>query len=280
MYKTQPIIALDWPPKVGNDFFGRLALIEKNKDSIRSTRSQSSWYQLQGEVDKIVELPENNEITIEDVLKPSDDFSPLRVVIDGPPGIGKTTLCRKILNMWSNGEFQWYNLVLYCPLRSKKIAAATELADLFECKSSKVSKVVDWMSQKDGAGLLFIFDGWDELGSQLRESSLAASIICREQLDQCSVIVTSRSYASSLLLENPFLSRHLQVIGFSKDEISTVVIKTIQKNPILAQQLIRANKVGLRPASILSNHHSFLAMKLVDDLHVRVDVQSLCYIPL
>ena len=282
-YKHQPIVATDWPPRIGKDFFGRLALIEK-QDS--STQAKSAWHLLRGQVDKIVKLTENKEISVEDVLQPTDSSLSLRVVIDGPPGIGKTTFCRKLLNMWSNGTLvhQQYDLVLYCPLRDSKIATATTLADLFEYKSFKVSKVVDWLSNRDGEGLLIIFDGWDELSEQLRQSSLAASIIHRKQLDQCSVIVTSRSYASSSLLKMDTLSRHVQVIGFSKEEISTVIIQTLQKDTKLAQELIdkkREDDKNRKPfTTTQSSEDSQLAVKLINDLKVRNDVQSLCYVPL
>ena len=282
-YKHQPIVATDWPPRIGKDFFGRLALVEK-QDS--STQAKSAWHLLRGQVDKIVKLTGNKEISVEDVLQPTDSSLSLRVVIDGPPGIGKTTLCRKLLNMWSNGTLvhQQYDLVLYCPLRNSKIATATTLADLFEYKSSKVSKVVDWLSNGDGKGLLTIFDGWDELSEQLRQSSLAASIIYRKQLDQCSVIVTSRSYASSSLLKMDTLSRHVQVIGFSKEEISTVIIQTLQKDTKLAQELIdkkrKDDNHNIPFATSQNTEDSQLAVKLINDLEVRNDVQSLCYIPL
>uniref|UniRef100_A0A1X7SX60 NACHT domain-containing protein n=1 Tax=Amphimedon queenslandica TaxID=400682 RepID=A0A1X7SX60_AMPQE len=292
-YKHQPIVATDWPPRIGKDFFGRLALVEK-QDS--STQAESAWHMLRGQVDKTVKLTGNKEISVEDVLQPTDSSLSLRVVIDGPPGIGKTTLCRKPLNMWSNGPLvhQQYDLVLYCPLRNSKIATATTLADLFVRQRSKVPVVAEWFEKRNGEGLLIMFDGWDELSEQLRQSSLVASIICKEKLDQCSVIVTSRSYASSSLLEiMSNLSRHVQVIGFSKEEISTVIIQTLQKDTKLAQELIDENteqderiksitnaKYKSHFTTTQSSKDSQLAVKLINDLEVLNDVQSLCYVPL
>ena len=279
-YKDQPIVTdEDWPPKVGYECFGRLALVEKSK---MMKQERSAWCMLRGKVDELLEMPESNEITIEDVLQ----SPPLRVVIDGPPGIGKTTLCRKLLNMWSNGELprQQFHLVLYCPLRNDKIATATTLTDLFVYKSPKVSKVVEWFSNEEGQGLLIIFDGWDELTTKLRETSLAASIIRREQLDKCSVVVTSRSYASSSLLRMSSINKHIQVIGFSLNEIKRVIIQTLQKDPKLAQEIIEENTdiMSLKShfTTAQNSKDSQLAVKLINDLNIRYDVRSLCYIPL
>uniref|UniRef100_A0A1X7TG38 NACHT domain-containing protein n=1 Tax=Amphimedon queenslandica TaxID=400682 RepID=A0A1X7TG38_AMPQE len=283
-YKHQPVVATDWPPRIGKDYFGRLALVE-TQDS--STQAESAWHMLRGQVDKTVKLTGHKEIRVEDVLKHTDSPLSLRVVIDGPPGIGKTTLCCKLLNMWSNGPLvhHQYDLVLYCSFRNSKIATATTLADLFVRQRYEVPMVSEWFEKRDGEGLLIIFDGWDELSEQLRQSSLAASIIHRKQLDQCSVIVTSRSYASSSLLKMDTLSRHVQIIGFSKEEVSTVIIQTIQKDTKLAQELIDENTNSWNQykshfTTTQSSEDSKLAVKLINDLKVRNDVQSLCYVPL
>uniref|UniRef100_A0A1X7SVN8 NACHT domain-containing protein n=1 Tax=Amphimedon queenslandica TaxID=400682 RepID=A0A1X7SVN8_AMPQE len=300
-YKDQPIVNADWPPRIGEYFFGRLALVEKQDSTIKDQKS--AWYLLRGQVDEIIEMPENTEIQIEDILKPTETALSLRVVIDGPPGIGKTTLCRKLLNMWSHGPGELppcqYDLVLYCPLRHSKIATATTLADLLVPCCYEAHILVEWFEKKNGEGLLIIFDGWDELSMSSRSSSFAKAIIRREQLSQCSVIVTSRSYASSSLLKMDSISRYIQVIGFRKEEIATVIIRKIQKDPELALELIEAYEeminnqqdfdddsssdrinVDFKWLELCSNSDSQLAVKLINDLEVRGDVCSLCYIPL
>ena len=215
-YNQQPIVKKEWPPKVGENVFGKLALIEK-EDSAYHTELHESWLMLRGKVDKIPNLPGHKEISIEDVLSHNTCTHSLVVVVDGPPGIGKTTLCRKLCNMWANEKLTQYDLVLYCPLRNSKIAQATTLADLFVYQCLEVEIVLaQWIERSHGEGLLIIFDGWDELSTELRHSSLAASIIRKDQLAKCSVIVTSRSYASSSLLELDSISKHVQVIGFTE----------------------------------------------------------------
>ena len=247
----QPHIS-DWPPKLkcGQQYFGRLTLTDRN------TTQNRQWSMLRGHTDNVPE-GRGKPIQMEDLIKPNESDQSLRAVVDGPPGVGKTTLCRILLNMWATKEHikHLYDLVLYCPLRNDKIAQANELKDLFFYKNSKVSKVVEWLEDTDGERVLIIFDGWDELSTQLKRSSLPTSIIQREILDKCSVLVTSRTYATSSLLNLTSHHKHVQVMGFSLDQIKMVIRGTLEE-PHLAEKLIN------------------------DDLKVRSDVLSLCYIPL
>ena len=257
-YINQDVVAADYPPRYGCDFFGRLKLLDIQDRFIRAeTASHKAFYLLRGKIDKISDFDKSKSITIEDVLKPNNVHRSLRVVVDGPPGIGKTTLCRKILNMWAKGEIthKGYDVVLYCPLRNEKIAYAESLADFFTINSPKVTSVVKWFEEREGEGLLIIFDGWDELSEQNKNSSLAAKIIRREDSVKCSVIITSRTYASASLLEAPTVDRHVEVVGFSENEVKKVIKGTLCEETHRAQ-------------------------KLIEHLEVRGDALSLCYIPL
>ena len=273
-YKRQSIISTRRPFSLETVELASLSMIE-NADQV-----MLSQFMLRGQVDQILEMPGIKRVNVEDII---DSSLPLKVVIDGPPGIGKTTLCHKLLNMWSNGTLhQQYDLVLYCPLRNSKIAKAKDLADIFIFDSSKVSKVVKWMSDGDGKGLLIIFDGWDELSTELRQSSLATSIIHGEKLKQCSVIVTSRSYASSSLLD--MSTRHIQVIGFTEAEITAVIVRALIRDEQIAQELIdkkrEDEKNGRIFTPIQSRTETKHPVELINYLEVRNDLRLLCHIPL
>ena len=256
-YNHQHIVETDWPTRYGHDFFGMLILLEIKDNCITAnTLEHKAFYLLRGKVDKISDWDRSRSITTEDVLKPNNDHYPLRVVVDGPPGIGKTTLCRKILQMWACGEIthEVYDLVLYCPLKNQEVANASTLNGLFTIRHQKIPSIVDWIAIRDGKGLLIIFDGWEELSEQDRRTSLAAKIIRREQFFNCSVIVTSRTYASASLLKLPSIDRHVEVLGFSENEVKEVIRGTLE-DPDQAQ-------------------------KLIENLKIRGDALSLCYIPL
>ena len=242
----------EWPVlQCGEEYFGRLSLVDRNAQNNRQ------WSITRGDKDIISQV--HSKIEIEDVLKPIDSGRSLTIVVDGPPGIGKTTLCCKLLNLWANGELKHkqYDLVLYCPLRNISIAQANKLEQLlnYNYQCPHVSMVTEWLEREHGKGLLIIFDGWDELSTQLRQSSLPTKIICKQLLHKCSVIVTSRSYASSSLLKLTSVNKHVQVMGFLKEEINTVIKGTLENN-------------------------SQISKKLIDELQIRNDVYTLCYIPL
>ena len=75
-----------------------------------------------GRVDRI--LGRKRKISVEEIFAPSTKTgSELKVLIDGAPGVGKTTLTRRFVKDWAEGKLlSAYDFVLLLPLRDRRIA--------------------------------------------------------------------------------------------------------------------------------------------------------------
>ena len=234
--------------------FGQLGLIKGHGGCLSKQEGMKrTWNMLNGKLDNIMNVSE--KIDIQDVLK-DDDNSPIKVVVDGPPGVGKTTLCHKLCNMWAKNELKKcsFNHVFLLPLNDERVSSAENISDLV-CLFHSYEEICETISKKikkrNGKDMLLIFDGWDEFKGRDQNRSFILDIIQRKVLQSCSIMITSRTYASSSLLKIPNV-RHIEVLGFEKEEIVSFIKKKLAHDK--AEQLIK-------------------------HLKVREDVLTLCYIP-
>ena len=105
-YLQNPVVYNDLlDRRVGGDKFGQLGLVKGHGGCLSEPEGvKRLWDMLRGKLDNIMDVSE--KIDIQDVLKYNDDNSPIKVVVDGPPGVGKTTLCHKLCNMWAKNELK------------------------------------------------------------------------------------------------------------------------------------------------------------------------------
>ena len=256
-YIEKPVVYNDLlDRRVGGDKFGQLGLIKGHGGCLSEPEGMKrSWNMLRGKLDNIMNVSE--KIDIQDVLKHNDDNSPIKVVVDGPPGVGKTTLCHKLCNMWAKNELKKCNFdyVFNLPLRDERVSSAENISDLvslFHGSKNMCETVSDQIIETDGKGMLLIFDGWDEFKRRDQNRSFILDIIQGRQLHKCNVLVTSRTYASANLLQLHSVNRHVEVLGFEEEEIFSCIRKELTE--VNAKQLIK-------------------------ELNIREDVLSLCYIP-
>ena len=179
-YKRMPVLPDSWPPPlVGQDHFTNLALIEKRKYlKLPQAKSEHSieYDYAYGNVDNIVERKQ--AIKLENLFEPlpgedstQDQFI---ILMDGAPGVGKTTISRKICKDWSRDELRArFNLVISLPLRELFIAhhddSSFSLTDLLYADDPELKhQVLQYIQRTSGDGVLFIFDGFDELSFHQR----------------------------------------------------------------------------------------------------------------
>ena len=181
--------------------------------------------------------------------------------MDGAPVVGKTTISRKICIDWSKDKLETnFHFVILLPLREILIDPESGLnisiADLLPADDPELKdQIVKYVQKTSGAGILFIFDGFDELSSYQRtKHSLFLDIVKGKKLHNCSVLVTSRTYASGPLKEVNCINRHVEVLGFTKKQIKNCTNKNITDKE--------------------------KAKQLLEMLKERLDIISLCYIPL
>ena len=235
-----------------------IMLIKHSRDILfSSTMSSKQAEQLRfGDVDNI--LKEKVEIKYEDMFCHPDSIGKkLIVLIDGAPGVGKTTLCSRIATDWAIGTIQDLNrftLVMLVPLR--RISEAIEVYELFHMYTDHKKtreEVIDVVTGNAGSGIMLLLDGFDELTPELRNKSLFVDLINGRRLTNCTVFVTSRPYASQKLQR--ICNRHIEILGFSLDKIRCCINSAFPKDKDRANDLIR-------------------------DLESREDLLSLCYIPM
>ena len=145
------------------------------------------------------------------------------VLVEGPPGIGKSTLCWELCRQWDTlKSLQDYKIVLQLKLRERRVQNARSLQEIFYHSDKKISQsVVDEVHRREGEGVLLIFDGFDEMPTSIVQDkdSLLMELISGTSLPRATRLVTSRPSALHHKEECfPQKFRHIEILGFTSDE--------------------------------------------------------------
>ena len=230
--KTLPVESKS-RPKSTNKFVS-LAMICKQKES-QSVMDAFTRATIYGCVDDIVET--KKAIQLDDIGKLEDGSSATCVLIQGAPGVGKTTLAWQMCRMWEKGTLlQEYSLVVLLKMRDITTQKASSITSLFSPHNPKLQMAVsNEIDQKCGASILLLLEGYDELPQELQKSSIFASILEGEVLPKATVVVTCRTSSSDIVFEKIKSSKfqHVEVVGFTKELIEIYISDAIDDKEVL-----------------------------------------------
>ena len=216
--------------------FIQLALVDSLSDS-EPTHS-SILLQIQGKVDEIQK--KKKSLSLDEVGRLTDGSSANYILIEGAPGIGKTTFAWELCQQWAKGQLlsQW-PVVLLIQMRDKRIRCAKTLKDIFYHPEAYINdSVYQVMQNANGKGALLFFEGYDEVSeSQRSEDSVFQKLLRKELLPQAAIAVSSRPIASKTLCEHftGQVQQHIEILGFAHENIQAYVSSACMDNPALKE---------------------------------------------
>ncbi|GJJ71759.1 hypothetical protein EMPS_04116 [Entomortierella parvispora] len=166
---------------------------------------------------------------------------PKTILVQGRAGIGKTTLCKKLVYAHQNGLWRdLFEIVLWIPLRQLRGSKSRTLESLFREKvfvaqdldqrQEVLAKALAVCAEK--GKVLFILDGLDEITTDAEgDEGKTFRTFLKRLLSQHHVVVTSRpSGVDSNLL--PPIDLELETIGFSPKNVKNFLAKALEPQAV------------------------------------------------
>ena len=270
---------IKWPPTPCEVFIS-LAYIDR---STKFTRSEVDGYTRamveDGNIDVILKKKDSS-IDFDDIARglPQTDSSQNVIVVEGAPGVGKSTFAWEFCRRWERGDIaQQYQLVLLLRLRDDRISRAKSLDNLIHHPRQDICEgVLHDLLGNGGVNTLIILEGFDELpDDQRKESSFFLQLILGNVLLDATILVTSRPWATSAVMRKigHRVFQHIEVLGFTEKNIERYVTS-----------VFTGKEVGAHSIEESPDEVSEEAKKNIDDVMKYLDtypqIKACMYIPL
>ena len=187
-------------------------------------------------------------VNMSDIFKPHDEHpQPRTVLLEGKPGMGKTTYCKKLAYDWAtkkrgggeDGCFRTFEVVLM--LKCRDIKSAKDFWEAIDnqllpldVKEGEREKIVEFVRQNQSKVLL-ILDGLDELPTA--KLPMFKEFIQGRILPRCHIVATARHEVGIKVRE--CCDTLLEVEGFTKEDARDFIFKYFKSMEDLAKKLWR-----------------------------------------
>ena len=185
---------------------------------------------------------------------------PCSILIEGPPGIGKTFMSKEISVQWANGlllinEILVFLICLKDPL-VQQIRSLKDLVKYYyqfdESSENVASSCAEYLLHSDGKNITFIFDGLDEYPENLLQNGFISDIVWCKRMSKRGLVLTSRPHVSAHL--HQWFDRRIDILGFTKEDRQNYISSSLEQ---------RTEDIS----------------RLVKYLDSHLTISSLCFIP-
>ncbi|XP_015760037.1 PREDICTED: NACHT, LRR and PYD domains-containing protein 3-like [Acropora digitifera] len=168
---------------------------------------------------------------------------PLIVLIEGEPGMGKTTYCQKLIFDWASKQCREWDesfprievlLLLRCRGIKSTIWDAIEEQIMPEEIELGQKEMFFQFLKENPSKVLLVLDGLDEADPQTLKICL--QLIQGKQLPGCYIVITSRHEAGKKV--RPYADTLLEIVGFTTADAECYMMKYFQHAEHLADELI------------------------------------------
>ena len=210
-----------WPPSPSKVYIN-LAIIDREETS-KTQLDQLMLATLYKGVDTI--LKSKAPVDMEHILDTTPGTKQHCVLVEGAPGVGKTTLSWEICRRWAEGNlFNKYFLTLLLRLRIEKVQTAETLKDLVLYPFvERLDDITRYLKDTGGTNTLIILEGLDELPQHLlTRPSIFTGLLAGTELPNATIVVTSRPSATAQLWKQwkRRISKHVEITGFTEENIT------------------------------------------------------------
>ena len=154
------------------------------------------------------------------------ETKPRLVLIEGAPGVGKTTFSEQFCFKWSQGQrLNDHTLLVLLPLRDNRVRSAKSISDLFHHPQLQ-GAIAQEVESSQGEGVVLWLEAWDELEQRMREeSSIFLDLVHGRKLPKATIIITSRPWATKLIIESTSIQvdQHIELVTTPTLELSRVL---------------------------------------------------------
>lgn len=206
-----------------NEIFTKLKIVNRNK-----TRRETT----------------NQIVPMTEIFKPHKECSnPRTVLIEGEPGMGKTTYCQKLAYDWAEGQemdatFPGIKLFLLLKCRDMSGNIWEAIDDQLLPKDIEEETKENFFKyiHANQSQVLLVLDGLDEAPSSTPRQIFSDLVESRE-LPKCHIILTSRHEGGVKV--SKYCDTLLEIVGFAEEDSKNFILRYFKDMEALGLKLLR-----------------------------------------